>query len=146
MQSPSKALQTTDHINGINKDHMMLLALQGKGPTEIGQILGCDKAYVSRILKPFKHEIKAYLAYKENPKLLWEYQEYRVLNSVNDNDIKKANLTMKSAFAGTARDKINTFEGRTAIENESLVFNVVYNDNRTIVSDKTVDVTPHKSE
>ena len=126
--SESKCTQ----LYGINRDQMMLLALQGKGPTEIGRELGCTKSNVSQVLKPFREAIKAYVAYKADPKTLWEFQEYRVLSSVNDEDIKKSNLTMKSAFAGTARDKINLFEGRMPIESENLVFNVVYNDNRQV--------------
>lgn len=127
MQSPTEAADTTNHINGINKDQIMMLALQGKGPTEIGKELGCDKSYVSRVLAPFKAEIQAYIIHKENPQELWEFREYQVLNSVNADKLKEASPRDQFTMAGIARDKINIFTGKAPVSAESLVFTVVSN-------------------
>ncbi len=147
MQSPTAAANTNDHLKGVNKDLMMLHALQGKGPTEIGTILGCDKSYVSRTLAPFKDEIKAYIAHKENPQVLWEFREYQSLNSINAEKLKEASPRDQFTMAGIARDKVNIFTGKAPLEAENLVFNVVYNDNRVMGSTKAdepepIDITP----
>ena len=136
-----------DNLNGINKDHMMLLALQGKGATAIGTALGCTKGYVSQVLKPYMDEIKAYLAFKGNPQELWEFREYQALNCVNTDKLKDANPRDLFTMAGIARDKVNIFTGRAPLEAENMVFNVVYNDNRVMDTpkaeeDTTIDITP----
>ena len=122
----------TDHVYGINKDQIFVLALQDKGPTEIGEILGCTKGYISHVLKPFKDEIKAYVAFKNNPQALWGFREYQALSAINSDGIKKLNARDQFTVAGIARDKLNMFEGRMPIEQDNLVFNVVYNDNRQV--------------
>lgn len=127
MQTPTEAATTTNHMQGVNKDQMMLLALQGKGPTEIGKILKCAKSYVSAILKPFKAEIQAYIIHKENPQELWEFREYQVLNSVNASKLKEASPRDQFTMAGIARDKINIFTGKAPLSSDNLVFNVISN-------------------
>lgn len=134
-------------VNGINKERMMLLALQGKGATAIGEELGCSKSYVSQVLKPKMDEIKAYLAFKDNPQALWEYQEYRTLNAINEEKLKKMNGRDLFTAAGISRDKVNIFTGKAPVEAENMVFNVVYNDNRVMDGSKDdkpapIDITP----
>ena len=140
----TQELQTTqpDQLNGICKDRMMLLALQGKGPTEIGKELGCSKGYVSQILKPRIEEIKAYRAFKTDPAALWEFQEFKSLASVNDEDLKKANGRDKVTMAGIARDKVNTLRGSGESKNSiSIILNLAHEANeRQIIDVKaTVD-------
>ena len=90
----------------INQDQVLLYALQGKGVTEISNLMHCDKAYISRMLSPMRHHIDGYIAFKNDPAALWEYQEYRVLSAVNESDINKARLAEKATFSGIARDKV----------------------------------------
>ena len=131
-------------ITGVNKDMIILLALQGLKPTAIGIKLNCDKSYASRIIKPIKDEIDAYLAYKENPQTLYEYREYQLLNSINKNDIKDASLLQKTTSAGICRTKINEIKGIAPLDSTKCQFTVVYNDNRVMSDsdDKTVDIIP----
>lgn len=134
-------------VKGINIDEMMLLALQGKGVTEISETLNCAKSNISQRLKPYMDDIKAYLSFKNNPQELWEYQEYKALSAVNDEKIKKMNGRDLFTVAGIARDKVNIFTGKAPLEAENLVFNVIYNDNRVMDTPKaeegTVrDITP----
>jgi len=95
----------------INQDQVLLYALQGKGVTEISNLMHCDKAYISRMLSPMRHHIDGYLAFKSDPAALWEYQEYRVLSAVNEGDINKARLAEKATFSGIARDKVRLQRG-----------------------------------
>ena len=53
-----------------------------------------------------RHHIDGYIAFKNDPAALWEYQEYRVLSAVNESDINKARLAEKATFSGIARDKV----------------------------------------
>src|SRR3989304_3563026 len=103
--NPTKKVNTK--VGGkINQDQVLLYALQGKGVTEIATLMQCDKAYISRMLSPMRHHIDGYLAFKNDPAALWEYQEYRVLSAVNESDINKARLAEKATFSGIARDKV----------------------------------------
>ena len=117
---------------GINKDDMMLLAMQGKGATEIALKLGCHKSNVSRALKPYMDTITAYLIHKEDPATSWKHKEFLALNAIDADKLKEASPRDQFTMAGIARDKINLFEGRMPIEQDNLVFNVVYNDNRQV--------------
>lgn len=140
-QLPTKTTQP-DPLNGINKDHMMLLALQGKGPTEIGKELGCSKSYVSQTLKPIIDQIKAYGAFKTDPAALWEFQEFKSLASVNDEDLKKATGRDKVTMAGIARDKVNILRGSVENKNSvSIILNLAHlaNESKTIDIKATVD-------
>src|SRR3990167_997848 len=97
--------------NKINKDYVMMLALQGKGVTEIARIVGCNHSHICRLLAPFMRQIEGYLAFKADPSALWEYQEYKVLQSVSESDINKARLAEKATFSGIARDKVRLQRG-----------------------------------
>ena len=109
---PTKKVNTK--VGGkINQDQVLLYALQGKGVTEIATLMQCDKAYISRMLSPMRHHIDGYLAFKNDPAALWEYQEYRVLSAVNDSDINKARLAEKATFSGIARDKVRLQRGQS---------------------------------
>lgn len=144
-KAATKQLQTTtqpDQLNGICKDRMMLLALQGKGPTEIGKVLGCSKGYVSQILKPKIEEIKAYRAFKDDPASLWEYSEFKALASVNDEDLKKATGRDKYTMAGIARDKVHILRGQSENKNSiSIILNLAHeaNEKQTIDVKATVE-------
>lgn len=131
-----------DSLHGINKDRMMLLALQGKGPTEIGKELGCTKSYISQVLKPKIEEIKAYRAFKNDPASLWEYSEFKALASVNDEDLKKATGRDKYTMAGIARDKVQTLRGQSENKNSiSIILNLAHEANEKQIIDikATVD-------
>ena len=130
-----------DHMIGVNKDTMMMLALQGKGPTEIGKELGCAKSYVSTTLKPFREEIKAYLAFKNDPSTLWEYKEFKSLASVNDEDLKKASGRDKVTMAGIARDKVQMLRGQAESKNSiSIILNLAHQANeKSIIDVEVVD-------
>ena len=109
---PTKKVNTK--VGGkINQDQVLLYALQGKGVTEIATLMQCDKAYISRMLSPMRHHIDGYLAFKNDPAALWEYQEYRVLSAVNESDINKARLAEKATFSGIARDKVRLQRGQS---------------------------------
>ena len=126
----------TDPLHGINKDRMMLLALQGKGPTEIGKILGCTKSYVSQVLKPIIEQIKAYGAFKEDPSALWEFQEFKSFASVNDEDLKKASGRDKVTMAGIARDKVQMLRGQSESKNSiSIILNLAHQANEKQIID-----------
>ena len=97
--------------NKINKDYVMMLALQGKGVTEIARIVGCNHSHICRLLAPNIKQIEGYLAFKADPAALWEYQEYKVLSSVTPENINKARLAEKATFSGIARDKVRLQRG-----------------------------------
>jgi len=125
-----------DQLNGICKDRMMLLALQGKGPTEIGKELGCSKGYISQTLKPKIKEIKAYRAFKDDPAALWEYSEFKALASVNDEDLKKATGRDKYTMAGIARDKVQILRGQSENKNSiSIILNLAHEANEKQIID-----------
>lgn len=143
-KAKAKDIETTnkpDPLNGINKDRMMLLALQGKGPTEIGKILGCNKSYVSQTLKPIIEQIKAYGAFKEDPAALWEFQEFKSLASVNDEDLKKASGRDKVTMAGIARDKVQMLRGQAESKNSiSIILNLAHQANeKSIINVEAVE-------
>jgi len=88
-----------------------MLALQGKGVTEIARIVGCNHSHICRLLAPNIKQIEGYLAFKADPAALWEYQEYKVLSSVTPENINKARLAEKATFSGIARDKVRLQRG-----------------------------------
>ena len=116
--TPDKKL---DKIAGkIPVEKLLMYALQGKSCDEIAKLTGCSRQNVSFRLKAHKDQIDAYLTFKQDPAALWEYQEYRVLNSVADSDINKARLAEKATFAGIARDKVRLQRGQSTTNIQAL--------------------------
>lgn len=124
MQTNNSVVNTTtklDKIAGkIPVEKLLMYALQGKSYDEIAKLTGCSRQNVSNRLKTHKNQIDAYLTFKQDPAALWEYQEYRVLNSVADSDINKARLAEKATFAGIARDKVRLQRGQSTTNIQAL--------------------------
>lgn len=114
-------MQALDKIaTKIPVEQLLMYALQGKSYHEIAKLTGCTHQNVSARLKAHKNQIDAYLTFKQDPAALWEFQEFRVLNSVADVDINKARLAEKATFAGIARDKVRLQRGQSTTNIQAL--------------------------
>lgn len=95
------------------------MAIQGLSVTEISKHYGVTTGAISQLLKPLRDEIQGYLVFKRDPAALYEWQEYRILNSLTDDDIKKMGGYQKVGSSSLIRDKVRLERGQATSINMS---------------------------
>lgn len=93
-----------NHI--VNKEVALTMALQGKPYSEIAARWGVTVQAISKLLKPHRTEIEGYQAFKHDPATVYEFTEFKLISSVDNDDIKKMGGYQKVGSAGLIRDKV----------------------------------------
>ena len=79
--------------------------------TEAAKILGCNKSNINRRLKAAGIKPGYLEKYRTHKPDVMESVQYRILESINAGDIKKASLQQKITAAGILEDKIRLNRG-----------------------------------
>ena len=151
----------------VNREKALAMALEGKTYDEIGAHFGVTKQAISKLLKKHREEIEGYKAFKDHTATTYEYHEYKLLASVDEEDRKKMSGYQKFGSAGLIRDKVRiergmanqivstqtlavevhaTLDGLKSIKSELAEFSTTkQNDPKSDVSE-VIDVTPESDD
>lgn len=97
----------------VNKHEALLMALNGKSYQQIGQHFGVSKQAISQLLMKDRADIEAYKAFRQDPATMYEFKEAKIINSLDDDDIKKMSGYQKAGSAGLFRDKVRLERGQS---------------------------------
>lgn len=87
------------------------LVKKGLSHSEIAKILGCTRECVSRRVQGL--ELGSLKDYQENEHTILAFHRRRILNSITDNDLKRAGLSQKVIGAGVLLDKERLISGKS---------------------------------
>ena len=84
---------------------------KGLSYSEIGKLAGCDKTNVYHRFKTIGYDPEHVRAYKTRKSDVFTFWENKLLNSINDDDLKRANLQTKMMAFGIIYDKNRIEQG-----------------------------------
>jgi predicted transcriptional regulator len=131
----------------VNKDIAIIMAIQGKSYEAIAEHFGVTKQAISKHLTPLREHIEQRKIFHEHPDMVWEDKEQKLLNSVDDQDIKKMNGYQKFGSAGLCRTQINEIRGTGASNKPTINLNIKFDGIQVKSVDavgdgsKTIDIT-----
>ena len=86
---------------------------------QIGKIVGCCSQNVSQRLRA--EGIRTLGAYRENKDYIFEHLQRKIINSIDENDIKKAPFGSRITASAILEDKIRDLRGQNIPETQPLV-------------------------
>jgi len=100
-----------------------IIALRTENPqlsiSNIARILKCDKSNISRRLKDYDQHIKGLPEFKKNKADILSVIQSKIINGINESDIKKASLLQKTTAVSQLIDKERLERGQST-ENVSI--------------------------
>jgi len=109
----------------IPKSDIIALKLAGLNNRQIADTLGCSKQNISSRLKQYEHEIKGLKVYKDHRADIFALEQKRLLDSIDDKDIKKTPIAARMTSFGILYDKERLERGEST-ENVAVLMKTVY--------------------
>ena len=101
---PLTPLPPTANKN-IPKSDIIALKLAGLNTRQIAETLGCSKTNIHNRLKQYEPEIKGLKVYKDHRADIFALEQKRLLDSIDDKDIKKTPIAARMTSFGILYDK-----------------------------------------
>jgi len=105
----------------VNKDLVLLKALQGHSNTDIATQFEVTPSAISQMLKPYKQVINGFLVFKEDKATALEMKQFLLVNNLNDATIKKMSGRDTAVSIGILHDKIRLERDQSTANVASLV-------------------------
>lgn len=112
---------------------------------EIADLVGSEKSNITRVLQRYNVEVDRENDYNKNRVQIFRGLQERLLNGINDEDIKKLSVPQRMMGVGILVDKEQALLGNGG---NKPVINIIHQDPRASVQvhDNTIDITIGNAE
>lgn len=123
----------------VNKALAFYMACNNKPYSAIAEHFGVTKQAISIHLKPLRDQIEAIIAYKHDPITAHQTETVRLLNSIDDAEIKKISPYQREIAACAHADKVIALSGNNGSNKPTVAINITFDGISKNVD--TIDIT-----